>query len=1459
MLKRFRLRILAVALFLLVLFGALWYRSIRDGYTLPRFLNGRFAARLTEEINGVFQLDSVEIAPAKGTVKIFGAKILAPGVELPVFSADGIVLTLGPGRTFSGLLRGLYPALRLDILDGRLVMVKDLTDIIPEKHRRVSKRPPIEHLIIDSLEIVTPVGPVLVKEVKADLPFGSLPAKVSFRVVNNPLSGEGAASGTVPITTDAPASLQLAWTDLDLKAVHGAFFLDWLFGIPETAGKLDCCLSWEGNLRERIGHPQSDWRQLLGKELSGWIKFRDGSTTLLQETLRFDGSVERSGDQPPILQVTVGWASGSARVSGNAFSPDRPPGDLDLRIESTRARLPREVEARLASEGIAFGFTDIAGDLWREQGIPGMEASGTFLDGRWQGLNIPEGRWEAARSPSHWWGSGTFLFSSGMVFGEGMLDGAFNAPERFSIVGGVEDFSLANLASFVPLPLGGRAFGAFIASGPVWAPASTSYRLSADLFDVSLSKFHFEHLAGMLSGQGQDWVLWNPYMHWSGGGQIALDGSICAGNLAGRIFGEEVPLSTFRVPSRIVDGRINFSGAISGTPKNARVHGDAWTENLSVFGHQFSPIRSGVEIQNKRLTLANLGGYPDGGGQMEGRVEIDLDNGDLLETHLDFTNLDVGVLRKVIPEAYFHVLPQGTVSGSFRKKLSGIADAWDFSLRGEEWMVASESVRTVSLTGTILENQVEITDGTVEAFGGRLGFKGKYLPEQGFQCAIEGSGFLLGQISALHDAFPGSSGEVSVDGEIAWNAEEKKGLFTIFGKDCVFRTEEIGNFGAEIRVDEKEIFIHQASFDGLGVQAHGRLGLGRPQEYEFSLEFKDADFSFLPSAYGYRFEKGECQVSGKAELGGVLGEAGPRMMQVHLTPVVIRRGQDSIVANRPIEVLYQNGRFEFRSLELKYRNGILGIEGVLDPFAGLALTINGTDFSLAALGNLIERTQWEYDGTISLNGGVSGTFAQPLLKTSVQLKNFSWGGRRIPEVQAAVKATREGLELAPLEILFPRNSIRLAGFIPFSQASESRDLNLEVRIASGPIDDFVKLFPDFLGQAVGNIRADLRCTGKIHQPVIVGNLLLEAQEFGFKGMRRPLKNLKIGLNTTDRVVQITPLQAEVGRGMVTGSGIIDFRDGLASTAIDLTGTNLDMSWGGLEFSRTDTYVQVRGDLYNPVVRGNIRIPRGKFQVGELSLSKFDKKLDLPLQSLDYLFEVTIPRNFWLKHSFLNAEMKGNFRIAGDLEDVRLDGGFQTVQGWLYFQRRKFLIDTGEVKFGERDGQIDPHFFFKSKTNIQNTQVFLTLSGRVSSFTSSLHSAPPMDEGDLLTLLTFNRRMDQTMNADPKDLLEKEVLEGLKNTYLSGFIGSTISSALNLDELFLDSLFDRTTGITRSFLRIGKYLGRNFFVAYEGTMSNDERKTYIIEYRLPRGFLVNFEVEKPTDRMQIGVKYDWKFW
>jgi translocation and assembly module TamB len=371
-------------------------------------------------------------------------------------------------------------------------------------------------------------------------------------------------------------------------------------------------------------------------------------------------------------------------------------------------------------------------------------------------------------------------------------------------------------------------------------------------------------------------------------------------------------------------------------------------------------------------------------------------------------------------------------------------------------------------------------------------------------------------------------------------------------------------------------------------------------------------------------------------------------------------------------------------------------------------------------------------------------------------------------------------------------------------------------------------------------------------------LALNADELGISGMRKPFKDVRFEVSTEDSIINIDELQGKLGAGKILGEGQINFRDGPGSITARISGEKIDFSFLNFEINKASATFDVGGNLYNPEIMGKVHVPRGKFFINT-DLLKDRPGLNLFLNSLKYNIDVEVPRNFWLKSSFLNAEMRGKFSIMGDLDQVKLDGGISCVQGWLYFQKRKFRIDTGEVRFGGGEDAFDPHIFIKSEGRVQNTQVYLTLQGRVSSFTPKIYSSPPMSEGDLLALLTLGRDMTSAMQSDSKELFENEILDGLKNSYISALIGNTISTALNLDELFLTSLYDKTEGRSRSFIRAGKYIGNNIFMAYEGTLDERDEETFIFEYRLPKGFVVNLEFEEPEKDKRIGVRYDWKFW
>ncbi len=613
----------------------------------------------------------------------------------------------------------------------------------------------------------------------------------------------------------------------------------------------------------------------------------------------------------------------------------------------------------------------------------------------------------------------------------------------------------------------------------------------------------------------------------------------------------------------------------------------------------------------------------------------------------------------------------------------------------------------------------------------------------------------------LEKWFPETNGELNCQGAVEWSELEKNGNLTLFVKNIRSLGRELGNFGGEVNIDDAGLRIVSGEFDQLGVKFDGRLDWDGRKPYKAEIALEKTDLSFIPEAHGIKtFDYGGLLVTGHCSIQGDIDSGLPDMVDLQLDALRIQKENDVIVSNRPMQILYQNDGVEIRSLELKYRLGVLGIEGIVAPGKNVAMIVNGKDFSLKAIGRLFDLPNWNYDGNISLNARIFGAVDDLKVKAAANIDELVFAGKKIPGVQAKVEGDAKKITIEEALVRLPSSSFNLKGDVELAAGYLPEKIDLHLFVPPAPLDDLPFYLPQVFREASGTIKADLNLAGRPNNPEITGELRLEADQLGFSSMRKPLTNVVFAMSTNDRIINLDELSANLGRGKVVGTGNVDFRDNIGSISADISGEKLDFSFMNLDISGASAAFRIDGDLYNPEIKGKVHVPRGKFNLTTDVLAK-RRSFDLFFDSLAYHIDFIVPRNFWVKNSFLNAEMRGNFSVAGDLENFKLDGGVSCVQGNLFFRQRKFRIDTGDIKFGGVENSLDPHIYVKSEGQVQSTKIFLTLQGHVSSFTPRIYSTPPMAEGDLLAMLTLGRDLNTAMNTDSRELFESEILDGLR--------------------------------------------------------------------------------------------------
>lgn len=1451
------LRVGVVLLFFGCLAGiALMFWAWNSKIEVPAPIGAILKDRIQRETQASLSYESLILSGAAGEGTL--SKAVLKNASSTVFmTVQEAKLHFSSGTSLVDFLSG---ETAIQTVEGRDIDI-DLKSIrLPEKRTPLDELPgliPVNQFLFRDIRIHTIVGTFTIAA--AELNMRRVKGEMSgqIEVSQIPLGGAASISFRIPFDSGT-GSVALDWTGASIPQTTALYPLLWFWGISIDDGTADLSLRWSGNVMERVSRPDSRIDALFRNELKGWINLRNlslawsgfqsrwngvlesGAKAFGTWNCRIDGGFEREKISLEAVFDGSGdnWgvgASGTANISSGTW-----------KLVGQFVPLPDVVEPGVAS--ISFNARRPSGKSWQ------ADISAGIRDFRIDSFPVETGQIDLQIAGGKVRGATTIDSSSGWCKAEGTYD----------IESGIldADASLDRVRSenvkYIPSNIKGLISGSFHLNGNPRRLADSTISGAAVIDNPGFAGRSADRLEGQFAYDRGAWSVTEPILRLANG-EIAFRGRISESGLDGEIVGSDVPAEFLGIDPDDIRGVCSFRGDVTGGLSSPLYEGELWAQDITMWGRDVSILRSRIAGDKSLLSLDQLQAELKLGGTLSGYLNLDLNKNRITTTRFDIVSIDISHIADLIPGEYKDLEPAGRFDAVFERIPSKDDDtAWSFSLSGRQITIASAPVEGVTLSGIWRKHVLEKIETAARIGEGRFSLSGHQTAEAGYAGEVTLQDIdlqILGNVLKFKSPLRGI---LTADGTISWNDRAPLGSLTVVVRDLGVGDRFLGNGGGEVVIDRSGIRMDHAAFDRLGLQISGKVLFDDRNSYAVECGFKRTDLSALPAAYGLKsFEKGDLLVTGSCRMDGRIGAPGPEHVNAKIQSLEIKRGNDLIVSNKPMEFIYQNGIVELRSFELKYRQGVFGVEGVWDPRGRTAMTLSGRDFSLLALGNLLEIPGWAANGSLSFDGGIVGSYPALRLDSNITIRNLTFKNRVIPEVTGNIGLTPDKLKLAYVTVKLNHMNIGLSGGIPLPGSSSPDSMDLMLDIASAPITDLPVLLPEIFNTASGSIQASMRFTGRPKAPVPSGTLNMTAELLGFRGMQKPFKQVSIGISTSEGVLRLAPLRATMGRGVLEGVGEVDFQSPAGSMTAHLSGQKLDLNWNGIEISGASAAIDLGGTMYRPVVRGSVKIPKGRAQIGEFKMGS-DYKMRLPLESLDYKFDIEIPRNFWVKNSFLNAEMRGKFSAFGDLDRFHLSGSIQSVQGWLFFQRRKFLLETGEIKFGEQDEKINPHLYIKSVTNIQNTQIYLTLDGTVSSMTPRLHSSPPLAESDLIALLTLGRSMEEARQSDSKDLFEKEILEGLKNTYLSGLIGTTISTALNLDEVFFGSLFDRNTGISTSFLRVGKYIGRNIFIAYEGTLSNEGEKTYIFEYRLPRGFFINIEVEKPRNQTRIGVKYDWKF-
>jgi autotransporter translocation and assembly factor TamB len=229
----------------------------------------------------------------------------------------------------------------------------------------------------------------------------------------------------------------------------------------------------------------------------------------------------------------------------------------------------------------------------------------------------------------------------------------------------------------------------------------------------------------------------------------------------------------------------------------------------------------------------------------------------------------------------------------------------------------------------------------------------------------------------------------------------------------------------------------------------------------------------------------------------------------------------------------------------------------------------------------------------------------------------------------------------------------------------------------------------------------------------------------------------------------------------------------------------------------------------------------------------------PLGALSMDVHLTVPNDLVVKASSLQAPGAPislgalNVTFGGDVRAQKEPGGrfkligvVNTVRGDYDFQGRRFeILRDGTVQFVGLE-ELNPVLDLRTRRLIQGVEARVNVRGTLKEPEIQLASTPPLEEADILSLIVFNRPVNQLGEGEQISLAQRA--QGMAAGAIAGQLAQSLGHALNVDTFEIEVAPE--TGDAAQ-LTVGQQVGQNLYVKVQQGIGDQGTTNLILEYEL----------------------------
>ncbi len=454
-------------------------------------------------------------------------------------------------------------------------------------------------------------------------------------------------------------------------------------------------------------------------------------------------------------------------------------------------------------------------------------------------------------------------------------------------------------------------------------------------------------------------------------------------------------------------------------------------------------------------------------------------------------------------------------------------------------------------------------------------------------------------------------------------------------------------------------------------------------------------------------------------------------------------------------------------MEIPASEEIRDLQGFLEQEDELKLHIQADKLPLAKIYELLPMLPNEpLDGLLDIDITANGQLSDPQIDSKIKLSQVSVDGYDFfdgASLELDLLTADKQVDLKGIWTITNQKPFLVNAKMPFELMKwvdnpdslleeefhvdlDSRDINL---------NRYAELFPK-ITEVAGSLTIELEGFGKIKEPKIRGDILLDVDRFAMKKRAVPeFKDIDIRIRFDEDQVEIKPSKMRAAGGAFEFSGLIGIAD-YKNPEFDITlKADKALVWrDDSVIVRSDGLIQVKGPLSGAEISGEVAIVESLFykdieiipvgipvsqpESAELpSFTTVDTSegfgLPEPFDKWTVNMLVRTKDDFLVRGNVAEGNIAANIKVTGSLNDPLPDGFVVLKEGKANLPFSRLEVNESRVTFTHKT-KFDPELEIVGRSKVGSYTVEMRVFGRASAPKTLMTSNPPLPESEVLLLL-----------------------------------------------------------------------------------------------------------------------------